>query len=466
MDSKLKNISLFSIFRDVVFNAWIIFLVGIMAYMGSYIYVYNFNTLKYTSSMTLAVSDKSSSSFMTNRLTKTKETANIFQTIFQSDILRTKIEDVTGKPLAGTITATMVSETNLIILTAEAENPIDAYESVTAVFENYRYLTDYAFEDTVMYVLSSATVPSYANNTISLRSTFFKAAPISCGLVLLIIILLSFMRDTVKSEDGIKENLLLDVFGVVYHERKNKTFKTFIKNKNKRVFINDPLTNKTYIESFKRIAVKLEYLHSQKDKKVFMIASTNENEGKTTIAVNTAITLAESGNRVLLVDLDLRKPSIWRFFPSIDYSDENRQQIADIIKGHSVKSIDVAYDKDSGLFLLAGKKSVVHSSEYLSKDRFDNLIKKLSQQFDFIIIDTPPYALISDSEIIAKSVDGILLVVRQDNSTIDAINDTISALSRSGPILGCIYNDVKTLPGIITGVNAPISAGSYSKYYR
>ncbi len=217
MESKFKNISLFSIFRDVIFNAWIIFLVGIMAYMGSYIYVYNFNTLKYTSSMTLAVSDKSSSSFMTNRLTKTKETANIFQTIFQSDILRTKIEDVTGKPLAGTITATMVSETNLIILTAEAESPIDAYESVTAVFENYRYLTDYAFEDTVMYVLSSATVPSYANNTVSLRSTFFKAAPISCTLVLLLIVFLSLMRDTVKSEEGIKENLLLDVFGVVYH---------------------------------------------------------------------------------------------------------------------------------------------------------------------------------------------------------------------------------------------------------
>lgn len=464
MGAKFKNISPFSIARDVLFNFWLVILVAAITYMSSYIYVYYFNTPTYSSSMTLAVNDKSSSAFVSGRLSKARETANVFQTIFQSDILRTKIEEITGKPLEGTVSASVISETNLIVLTGKADTPMAAFNTVRSVFENYRQVTDYTFEDTVIYVLRNASVPFAPDNSISFSATVKKTVPVLSGFALIIIVFLSVMRDTVKTEDAVKDALLLDVFSTVYHERKNKTLKSFFGKKNKRLFIDDPLTNKTYIESFKRIAVKLEYLREKNGKKVFVIASTNENEGKTTVAVNTAITLADNGFRVLLMDLDLRKPSVWRFFPSIDYSD-GKQQISDVIKSHSLKEVDISFDKDSGIFVLGGKKSVAHSSEYLSKDRFAVLMEKLSAQFDFIIVDTPPYALISDSEIIAKSSDGILFVVKQDNSTVDALNDTISALGRSATVLGCIFNDVKTLPGVFTGVHSPGYAGGYGKYY-
>lgn len=455
---------MYSIVRDVLLNFWIVILVATITYMSSYIYVFYFNTPTYSSSMTLAVSDKSSSAFLSSRLSKAKETANVFQTIFQSDVLKTKIEEITGKPLEGTVTASVIGETNLIVLTGNGATPMAAFNTVRSVYENYRQITDYTFEDTVMYVLRSASVPFSPDNTVSFSATVKKTVPVLSAFALILIVFLSVMRDTVKTEDAVKEYLLLDLFSTVYHERKNKTLKSFLKRRVKRVFINDPLTNRLYVESFKRIAVKLEYLNNREGKKVFVVASTNENEGKTTVAVNAAITLANSGHRVLLIDLDLRKPSVWRFFPSLDYS-EGKQQISDIIKSHSVKSVDISFDKDSGLFILGGKKSVAHSSEYLSKDRFPHIIEKLSSQFDFVIIDTSPYAMISDSEIIAKCSDGILLVVKQDNSTVDALNDTISSLSRSAPVIGCVFNDVRTLHGAITGNNIPAYSDSYGKYY-
>lgn len=465
MGNKFKNISPYSVVRDVLMNFWVVILVAAITYMSSYIYVFYFNTPSYSSSMTLAVSNKSSSAFLSSRLSKAKETANVFQTIFQSDILKTKIEEITGKPLEGTVSASVISETNLIVLTGKANTPMAAFNTVSSVYKNYRYITDYSFEDTVMYVLRSATVPFSPDNSISFSGTVKRTVPVISAFALALIVFLSVMRDTVKTEAAVKEYLLLDVFATVYHERKNKTLKSFLKRRIKRVFINDPLTNKIYIEAFKKIAVKLEFLRDKSNKKVFVIASTNENEGKTTIAVNTAITLTQNGNRVLLIDLDLRKPSVWRFFPSIDYS-EGKQQISDIIKNSSLRSVDISLDKDSGLFVLGGKKSVAHSSEYLSKDRLPHLVEKLASQFDFIIIDTSPYALISDSEIIAKVSDGVILVVKQDNSTVDALNDTISSLSRSAPVIGCIFNDVKTLPGFLTGENGPGFSDTYGKYYR
>lgn len=448
MNLNIRNFSVYSILRDIIYNSWVIVLAAAIAFMCSSIYVSHFHENYYTASMTVSINEKDTLSYSASSLTKTIETANVFQTIFQSDVLREKIEEITGEPMNGTISASIIKSTNLMTIKATSSSPVGAFRSLEAVMKNYRYLTDYSFDEIVIYILSYPSVPSAPSNSLSVMSIAKKAVLIAAAGVVLIIAALSFLRDTVKSENAVRTTLVLDLFASIYHERKNKTLKTFFQKKNKRLMLTDTLVNRSYISSFNMIAMKLEYLRTAKDKKVVMITSTNENEGKTTVAVNTAIALANRGKRVLLMDLDLRKPSIWRFFPDIDASDE-KKQISEIIKNKRVNSVEVTRDPLSGVYVLGGKRSVSHSSEYLTNDRFAALIKKMRECFDFVIVDTSPYALISDAEIVAGVSDAMLLVVRQDVTSVDAINTTISALNKKTSLVGCIFNDVRTVIGLL-----------------
>lgn len=464
MNLNLKNISLFSIARDIVYNIWVVVLAAFIAASGTYIYTHYFHKPMYSSSMTISINQKNALIYTSTSLKTATQTASVFETIFKSEVMKDKIEEVSEKPMTGTVSTTPVNSTNLIIIKATSDTPDGAFMTLRAVYDNYRSVTDFAFEDIVVYVLNYPTVPKGPSNSISFFSLAMKTVPLACLAVIVVIALLSVLRDTIKSEAAVREILVLDVLASVYHERKNKTLKTYLKKKNKKIMLNDPLLNKSYIDSFKKITMKLEYLKRAHEKTVFMIASTNENEGKTTIAVNTALSLSNNGHRVLLIDLDLRKPSIWRFFPDIDFSSENNSQISDIIKHKKISSSDIIYDKETGLYLLSGKKSVQHSSEYLTDASFRILLSKLRTKFDYIIIDTPPFALISDAELISMYTDGVLLVVRQDNSSIDAINETISSFNRSSTVLGCIFNDVKNIVGFITGNYNPESHGQFAKF--
>lgn len=464
MNLNLRNFSIYSLLRDIVYNAWILLLAALAAYMASGIYVDFFHQDTYTSSMTVSVNEKNTVSYSATTLTKTKETAGIFQTIFQSDIMRVKIEELTGAPMEGTVTASVINSTNLMTLTATADTPIGAFRTLQAIYNNYRSLTDYSFDEIVMYVLSYPTVPSVPSNRISVMNVAKKAVPAALLLVTAAILAFSFLRDTIKSEAAIKSTLVLEPFASVYHERKNKTLRAMFTKKNKKLMLTDTLVNNSYIKAFNKIAMRIEYLQRSKDKKVFMITSTNENEGKTTVAVNTAIALAMRGGRVLIVDLDLRKPSIWRFFDSVSTSGDTNQ-VSEVIKNKKMSYVDIAKDPVSGVYVLAGKRSVTHSSEYLSHSRFPGVIQKLRENFDYVLIDTSPYALISDAEIIAEVSDAMLLVVRQDSTAVDAINTTISALGKKTSIVGCIFNDVRTVSGLLPEAIRSRLPDEITKYY-
>lgn len=464
MNINFKNISVFSLLRDVVYNAWVLVLAAIIAYIGAYIYVTNYHEDSYTASMTVAVNQKNTVSYSATTLTKTNETATVFQTIFQSDVMREKVRQLTGKTMEGSVSANVIESTNLMTLTSTAPTPVGAFETLDLIYKNYRSLTDFTFDEVVMYVLSYPTVPSRPSNSTTVMNVAKKTVLAAVAGVTVIILALSFLRDTVKTESAVKSILLLDVFSSIMHERKNKTLKAFFAKKNKRLMLTDTLVNRSYIKSFSKIAMKLDYLHNSKNKKVIMISSTNENEGKTTVAVNTALALATKGNKVLLMDLDLRKPSIWRFFPDIDFSDEYRQ-VSEVIKNHKMNAAEVVRDSLSGVYIFGGKRSVSHSSEYLSGHRFPMIINRLRENFDYIIIDTPPYALISDAEIIASASDAMLLVVRQDSTAVDAINTTITALGKKTSIVGCIFNDVKTVTGLLPDVLRKFLPGNSAKYF-
>lgn len=172
--------------------------------------------------------------------------------------------------------------------------------------------------------------------------------------------------------------------------------------------------------------------------KSFLVTSAMPGEGKSTVSANIALALAMKGHSVILVDADLRNPSTAKVLGM----EEKDIGTLEVIKGDADIKDAVQSYKDSGVMVLAGSTPIQDTSSVLSGDNMRTFVKKLEEQADFVIIDTPPSALLSDAAIVAQYVDGAVFVVRQDYTEIDRILDGMEILSGSGvEIKGCILND-------------------------
>ncbi|MBR6647645.1 MAG: CpsD/CapB family tyrosine-protein kinase, partial [Clostridia bacterium] len=165
------------------------------------------------------------------------------------------------------------------------------------------------------------------------------------------------------------------------------------------MLITNILVNFRFAETFRIAALKLDYYIKAKNVETVMITSCGENEGKSTAAVNLALSAAKLGKKTLLVDADLRKPAVFKFFNK-QHTDEELYGLGEIIRGNVSINNAIIKDPDTGLYIICGKQKYRNSSEMLSTKRFESFIDSLKEQFDIIIFDTAPTSLVSDAEII------------------------------------------------------------------
>lgn len=443
---RFDYINWYTILKDTIRNLWIIILAAVTGFLGVRAY-FNF-TYKptYQSSATVSISAASSGLYTYSNLSKTISAASTFQEMFQSTYFRERLADITGLSVNGELTANQISETNLIVMTYVCSEPVEAFDTLNAVIANYNEITEYEFEDMIINVIIQPTVPTSPNNPISYGYYDKLAAIILSALVLAVIFISSYMRDTVKNESDVNSMLDAKLFSVVYHEEKNKTLKAklrFVHSK-EPLMITNILTNYRFAETFRIAALKLEYLMNSKKIKTVMITSCGENEGKTTVAVNLALATAALGKKTLLVDGDLRKPAVYKFFGGDD--PDALKGFGEVLNGSISINEAITKESDAGLYVLCGKQKYKNSSEMFSTKRFERLIDSLKEQFDMVIIDTPPTSLVADAEIIAQTIEAAFIVVRQDTAPVPEINDMTEELNQSGThVEGCIFNDVHVL---------------------
>jgi capsular exopolysaccharide synthesis family protein len=177
----------------------------------------------------------------------------------------------------------------------------------------------------------------------------------------------------------------------------------------------------------------------KKEKKTVLITSTIPGEGKSSTAANYAIVLAQKGSRVLIVDSDLRRPTLHKLFGA-----SNESGLSDILLGESSKdAFKQPLSELKNLSLLTAGKPVPLPSEALGSERFYSLLQDWEESFDYIVIDSAPLLIVSDSHPLASWVDLLVLITRYNVTPISGLKRIRAVLSRTNAsVAGVVVNDV------------------------
>lgn len=197
-----------------------------------------------------------------------------------------------------------------------------------------------------------------------------------------------------------------------------------------------------FVEAYKSLRTNLSFLSVNNKYKKIVLTSANSNEGKTNVSINLAISLAENGDKVLLIDADLRKPRISSYLHI-----ENGKQIGltSVLSGAAQLNKSIVRFTDLNIDVIPSGAIPPNPAELLGSDVMGELIKTLESAYDYIIFDTPPAAVVTDSAALSKYCDGVIMVIKQNYSTVEQINEAKRNLENvNANIIGSILNDYES----------------------
>ncbi len=242
------------------------------------------------------------------------------------------------------------------------------------------------------------------------RRRFIQLIALFIGLVFGIglVVLRYLMQNKILSLRDLEDNTDIPILGIVPHlKRKMPQARPVVFNNPKSIVA----------ESFRSIRTNLEFLHAGKNQKTIAITSTISGEGKTFAAVNLACVLQMAGNRVVLIDLDLRKPKIHQAF---DF--DNSQGMTTLLIGRQSWQDSIRKTKHEGLDVITAGPVPPNPAELLLSNRFREMLQELTEMYDKIVIDTAPIALVTDAMQLMQLIDYPVFVYRAEYSERDFLN--------------------------------------------
>lgn len=280
-----------------------------------------------------------------------------------------------------------------------------------------------------------------------------------------IIVFIHVIDDTIKNSEQIEKYLDLTVLGTIPLEAKYSSKKR-IKRKGIRKKRKEEDTHNEYIsiergilefasnEAYKTLRTNIQF--SGRDVKTICITSSLPNEGKTVVSFRLATALAESGKKVLFIDADLRKSVIISRLKinngvnGLSQYLSGMNSLEEVINNTNVENVDIIY---TGIL-------PPHPSEMLASEEFKDLVRSLREEYDYIIIDTPPLGVVIDSAHVAEICDGTILVIESNKISYRLIQKVLKQLMTGKcRVLGAVLNKAN-----IYGIG--YNKNHYGKYYK
>ena len=427
-----------SLISQTLRNLWVTVLCvlsAILLYVGFARLTY---TPKYMSTATLMVGAKDSTNAY-NSLTTTQSMAEVFGEVFQSNVLRDKVQQKMGEEtFTGVITAEVIPETNLLTITVTADSPEMAFRGLSIIVEEYDTVSDYLFANAQLQVIKDPVVPLAPSNPLPLRRNCIIIGLLAAILSLSLIVILCALRDTVSTPKAAQRKLDARLLRTVHHETRNKTLRLRRRKKNIAPLITAPLISAAFVEDSQSLCTAVEYHTRKRDQQVILVTSSGENEGKSTIVANLALALAGRNKRVALLDCDFRKPSLHKVLEAPIPKEERFSARLTADCGAEILA------EHQGLLLGTSNPNHKAAVTLINDGRLASFIHRLRDEVDYILLDTPPMLAAADAEAIAKLADTAIVVVRADFMPTPAINDCLDNLRGSvSDVSGVVLNNYR-----------------------
>ena len=333
-----------------------------------------------------------------------------------------------------TCSVNSVNDTNVVNISVQADTRRDAWFGLQYVLDWYRtngdkYHFNYDLNVTQTNPISEAPVSanSHVRNLMmgGIGGGVFIAA---------VLLLLAYFSDTIKTPAEITTRIDCRMLARLPKEHKRRGIRFWKKNR-EALLITSLKTSFRYKEAVKKLRSRIEESSRKHGYQTIMVTSVMENEGKSSIAANLAISLAKGGHHVLMIDADIRKPSLDRILNM-----ETEHSLDAALSGKDWKK-EVMHSERFHMDVLCSIQDLENAEKLLSSEQMKKLLEEAKQSYEFVIVDTSPAAGLSDPLIISDHCDASLLVIRQNLAGARRINDTIDRLvTVRNNLIGCIYN--------------------------
>ena len=467
----MKNEALFQwneleplcVLRLIVQKLWLAALAALTAMMLASMILTNFVTTSYTCSVTFAVTSRTGGVSVYANSNAAGEVAGVYAELLTGRLTSTVLQDVLGVNYNAELSAAQQGSTNLLKVTATSDSPQDALAVIQTIINRQGDLSAYISDSAVLTVLNTPIITRVTNSADRHNKICLLAGIAGGGAVIAALFLLSATSGTIQNRTAAQNNIDAKILVSIPHERSPLPW---YKRRRGRTPLNitAPLTSFSFTEAIHRLALRLEH-ENGKGRKIFLFSSVSESEGKSTVAANTALSLAAKGAPVLLLDLDLRRPVQYRI---LGMNVPGNQDLGRLLAAGAEPQaiLDAAVCRsNSSLHMLLSARAYPQLVEQLSSDRLRALLQLARQKFDYIILDTPPLGYFSDSEILSDLSDASVLVVRQDVAPAIAINDAVDALNAGrAECLGVVLNDMAHLSPGTSGYGYGYGYGKYGRY--
>lgn len=285
----------------------------------------------------------------------------------------------------------------------------------------------------------------------------FAGGAVGLGLVLAISYFREMQDTTLKSVDEIRNQLQIPILGEV------PTFDESVSIDDSECEFDHALwyyyrPSSKEAEAFRSFRTSLLLKTDQSGAKVLQMTSAEPGDGKTTSISNLALAIAQTGRKVLIIDADLRRPTIHNLFGIV-----NGIGLGDVLSEEIDAQTAIRETRIKDLSLMTAGTLPESPSEMLMSRRFTDLIKQVRSEYDYVLVDTPPLAVVSDPSIVASSADSVLLVVRVDKNRRGVIRKVQQIIQTNGiKVTGILAN------GIYNGKNGKYryrGGEGYHNYY-
>lgn len=355
---------------------------------------------------------------------------------------------LTPDELAEKISAEVVQDTTIIKLTVRDDDPERARSIAQIHAEQLtEYLTDLESPDASnqsSIVASITDEASYSGSPVAPRSLLNLVVAGLIGLLLGVVAAIArhVLDRTVSSQEHVQEVTEKPVLVSIAFDGSIK----------KHPLLTDLGSFAPRTEAFRVLRTNLQFLDLDRKPGCLVISSAVQGEGKTMVSTNLAISLAQTGRRTLLIDGDLRRPRVAR-----QLGLDSAVGLTTVLVGNTDVKDAIQVHEESGLHFLSSGAKPPNPTEILQSGVTQDLIRKLRDSYDMVIIDGPPLLPVADAAVLSTMADGVILVVHHGQTTRDAVRDGIQRLDQVGGRLFGIA--VNMIPRRATG-------GYYYYYYE